>query len=99
MEKLRIVFLVNFLFWAGFSFFVTFFSIFLIRKFGFNQGGIGNFFAYVGVWVAFTQIVLTRWLSGKFQDFNIIKVALFGATIMVLVFFLANASWQFFIIV
>lgn len=99
MEKLRILFLTNFLFWSGFSFFVTFFSIFLIRKFGFDQGGIGNFFAYIGVWVAFTQIVLTRQLSGKFQDHNIIKVALFGATAMVLVFFSANAAWQFLIIV
>lgn len=99
MEKLRILFLTNFLFWSGFSFFVTFFSIFLIRKFGFNQGDIGNLFAYIGVWVAFTQIVLTRQLSGKFQDHNIIRVALFGATLLVLIFFLANAPWQFLIIV
>ncbi|HYM65313.1 MAG TPA: MFS transporter [Candidatus Sulfotelmatobacter sp.] len=99
MEKLRIIFLTNFLFWSGFSFFVTFFSIFLIKKFGFDQGGIGNFFAYIGIWVAFTQIVLTRQLSGRFRDYNIVKVALFGATLMVLIFFLANASWQFLIIV
>lgn len=99
MKKLRILFLTNFLFWSGFSFFVTFFSVFLIRKFGFNQGGIGNFFAYIGVWVAFTQIVLTRWLSGKFQDHNIVKVALFGSTVLVLSFFLATSAWQFLIIV
>jgi len=99
MEKLRVLFLTNFLFWSGFSFFVTFFSIFLIKKFGFNQGDIGNFFAYIGIWVAFTQIVLTRWLSGKFQDHNIIRVGLFGATLLVLFFFFANSPWQFLIIV
>ncbi len=99
MEKLRIIFLVNFLFWSGFSFFVTFFSIFLIRKFGFNQGDIGNLFAYIGIWVAFTQIILTRQLSGRFQDHNIIKVSLFGATLLVLAFFLASAPWQFLIII
>jgi DHA1 family tetracycline resistance protein-like MFS transporter len=99
MEKLRIVFLTNFLFWSGFSFFITFFSIFLIRKFGFVQGDIGNLFAYIGIWVAFTQIVLTRQLSGKFKDHNIIKVALFGSTLMVLIFSLANAPWQFLFIV
>lgn len=99
MKNLRIIFLTSFLFWSGFSFFVTFFSIFLIEKFNFDQGGIGNLFAYIGIWVAFTQIVLTRQLSGKFQDQNIVKVSLFGATLLVLMFFLANAPWQFLIIV
>lgn len=99
MKKLRILFLTNFLFWSGFSFFITFFSIFLIKKFGFTQGDIGNFFAYVGIWVAFTQIVLTRKLSGKFQDHNIVKVALFGSSILVLIFFLATSPWQFLVIV
>lgn len=99
MKELRILFLVNFLFWSGFSFFVTFFSIFLIEKFNFDQGGIGNLFAYIGIWVAFTQMVLTRQLSGKFQDQNIVKVSLFGATVMVLTFFLANAPWQFLVII
>lgn len=37
MEKLRVVFLTSFLFWSGFSFFITFFSIFLIKKFGFDN--------------------------------------------------------------
>ncbi len=99
MQKLRVIFLTTFLFWSGFSFFVTFFSIFLIRKFGFDQGGIGNFFAYIGIWIAFTQIVLTRQLSGKFRDHNIVKVSLFGSTLLVLAFFLASASWQFLLIV
>ena len=99
MEKLRVIFLTNFLFWSGFSFFVTFFSVFLIQKFSYDQGDIGNFFAYIGIWVAFTQIFLTRWLSNKFKDHNIVRVALFGSALMVLMFFLANAPWQFLIIV
>lgn len=99
MKQLRVIFLTNFLFWSGFSFFVTFFSIFLIRKFGFDQGDIGNLFAYIGIWVAFTQIFLTRKLSGKFKDYNLVKVALFGATLLVLIFFLATSPWQYLIIV
>ena len=99
MEKLRVVFLTSFLFWSGFSFFITFFSIFLIKKFGFDQGGIGNFFAYVGIWIAFTQIVLTRQLSGRFKDHSIVRVGLFGSTLLVLAFFFANSAWEFLVIV
>src|SRR3989344_2282465 len=38
LENLRFLFFVNFLFFSGFTFFVTFMSIFMIKKFGFNQG-------------------------------------------------------------
>lgn len=99
MKKLRVIFLTSFLFSSGFSFFVTFFSVFLIRKFNYAQGDIGNLFAYIGICVAFTQIVLTRQLSGRFQDHNIVKVSLFGATIVVLAFFLASSPWQFLFII
>lgn len=38
-------------------------------------------------------------MGSKFKDYNIIKVALFGSTTLVLIFFLASAPWQFLIIV
>lgn len=99
MKSLRVIFLTNFLFWSGFSFFVTFFSVFLIRKFNFDQGSIGNFFAYIGIWVAFTQIVLTRIISQRFKDQNIVRISLFGSTLLVSSFFLATSTWQFLFIV
>lgn len=99
MKELRVLFLTNFLFQAGFSFFVTFFSVYLINKFAFNQGNIGDFFAYVGIWVALTQAIITRKLSGKFKEADILKVALFGTAAMLVVYIFPTAAWQFLFVV
>ncbi len=98
-EKLRVLFFSNFLFQAGFSFFVTFFSVFLITKFHFQQGNIGDFFAYIGIWVAFTQIVLTRKLGAKYTDYKILRISFFGCAIMVFAYMLPTSAWQFLFLV
>lgn len=98
-EKLRVLFLSNFLFQSGFSFFVTFFAVFLITKFHFNQGNIGDFFAYIGIWIAFTQIVLTRKLGAKYTDWKILRVSFFGCAIMIYAYILPNQAWQFIFLV
>jgi MFS transporter, DHA1 family, tetracycline resistance protein len=99
MEKLRVLFLTNFLVQAGFSFFITFFSVYLIHKFNFSQGNIGDFFAYIGIWVAFTQVFLTRFIGTKFTDVNILRVTLLGTAIMVFSYLFPTASWQFIFLV
>jgi DHA1 family tetracycline resistance protein-like MFS transporter len=99
MKKLRVLFVTNFLFWSGFGFFVTFFSVFLIRKFGFDQGNIGDFFAYIGIWIAFTQIVLTRIIGARLTDYKILRISLIGSAIMVLTYYFATSAWQFIFLV
>jgi MFS transporter, DHA1 family, tetracycline resistance protein len=99
MEKLRVLFLTNFLVQSGFSFFITFFSVYLIHKFNFSQGNIGDFFAYIGIWVAFTQGFLTRFIGTKFTDVNILRVTLFGTAVMVFSYLFPTASWQFIFLV
>ncbi len=98
LKDLRVLFLTNFLFFGGFTFFTTFFSVFLIRRFGFAQGNIGDFFSYVGLWVAFTQAVLTRRLAKKFREQQIVRVTLFGSAFALLLFLFTNAWWQLLII-
>lgn len=95
LDKLRVLFLTNFLFQSGFSFFVTFFSVFLINKFGFTQGNIGDFFAYIGIWIAFTQIFLTRFFGKRVSDFKILRVTLLGSAVMIFLYLFPTASWQF----
>ncbi len=99
LEKLRVLFLTNFLFQAGFSFFVTFFSVYLINKFGFTQGNIGDFFAYIGLWVAFTQVVLTRAIGKRFTDITILRVTFLGSAIITFMYLLPNQGWQFLLII
>jgi DHA1 family tetracycline resistance protein-like MFS transporter len=98
MKSLRALFVTNFLFFGGFTFFTTFFGVFLINKFGFTQGNIGDFFAYVGVWGVFTQAVLTRAFAKRFTEPQIIRYSLIGAGVLVLAYFLPTKSWELLLI-
>lgn len=57
LKKLRTMFLVVFLLTVGFTFFVQFMPVFLIRTFSFTEADIGVVFAYVGVWIVVSQAV------------------------------------------
>ena len=72
MQNLRVVFTVVFLLSFGFSFFAQFYQVFLIEKFHFNQSQIGTQFAYIGLWIAFAQGVITRIFSKKFNPKQIL---------------------------
>ncbi len=92
-KSLRIPFLASFIFQGGFSFFITFFSVFLIRKFDFTQGNIGDFFAYAGIWIVFGQIFVNSTISRKFKEHNILKFALIGMAICITLFFAPKTGW------
>ncbi len=74
---LRVVFSANFLYWGGFTFFTTFFQILLIQKLGFKQNNVGDFFAYIGIWIAIVQGTLTPLLA-RFKNSTILRVSLIG---------------------
>lgn len=96
--QLQELFTVVFLFNAGFTFFTTFFAVFLINKFRFTQGDIGNFFAYIGIWFAFTQAVIVRKLAGKFSEIAIIRFSLLAGAISVFLYFLPDTSLGLYVI-
>ncbi len=75
---LRIVFTSEFLFFSGFTFFTTFFQILLIQKLHFSQANVGDFFAYIGIWIALTQGLLTPILAKYFKNYQILRMAFFG---------------------
>jgi DHA1 family tetracycline resistance protein-like MFS transporter len=89
MPQLRPIFLTSFFFNAGFGFFISFFGVFLIHKFGFNEARIGNFFAWVGLCAIFTQLVTTRRVAAKFSEAQVLKVTLLGVSIVMLAYLLA----------
>ena len=60
--KFRVIFSVVFLITCGFSFFTQFFQAYLVTKFNFTEGQIGELFAYIGIWIAITQGFLVRYL-------------------------------------
>lgn len=73
---LRVVFPSIFLFWAGFSFFQTFFSVLLINKLHFNPSNIGDYFAYIGIWVAITQALITPSVAKRFKHYQVLRISL-----------------------
>ncbi len=74
--KLRTAFIIIFLLNFGFNFFVQFFQVFLVERFHFNQSQIGDLFAYTGLWIAFSQGILTRPLAHRFSSQQLLSWAL-----------------------
>ncbi len=97
-KGLRPLFSTVFLFNGGFTFFTTFFSVFLIQRFAFTQGNIGDFFAYVGLWVAFSQAVVVRKLAKRFNEVQLIRIGLIGTGAAILLYFLPTQPWQLLVI-
>lgn len=92
LPGLRTIFTTMFLFQGGFTFFTTFSGVFLITKFGFDQGSIGNYFAYVGIWIAFSQAVVTRKINSIYNERQILRFSLFGTGLFILAQFIP-ATW------
>ncbi|MDO8520495.1 MAG: MFS transporter [bacterium] len=97
LKTLRPLFITGFLFNTGFTFYMTFFSVFLFFRFGFTEASIGNYFAYTGLWIIFTQSVVTRALSKKWSERQILKRSLIVAGLGLLAILLCpESSWLYF---
>ncbi len=99
MKTLRIPFISSFMYQAGFSFFITFFSIYLINKFSFTQGNIGDFFAYIGVWTVFSQVFVNSNVSKWFSEYNILRISLIALAGSIALFFAPSTGWGLLFIV
>lgn len=74
---LRVIFPSIFLYWAGFSFFQTFFQVLLVNKLHFSSSNVGDYFAYVGIWIAITQGLITPLLAKKLHNYQVLRYSLF----------------------
>ncbi len=99
IKELRVLFSTGFLFQAGFSFFTTFFGVYLIHKFHYTQGDIGNFFAFVGIFIAFTQAVLMRFVVNRFPEVRVLRFSIIASGIFVFLYLVPEKSWMLFMIV
>ena len=97
---LRSVMPSSFLFSAGFTFFTTFFAIVLASKFGFTSGNTGDYFAYVGLWIAVVQGAITGLVAKRFKDYQVLRVSFFFTAISLLGYAIIPAGeykWLFLI--
>lgn len=95
---LRSVFPTIFLFWAGFTFFTTFFGVYVTDRLGFKANNLGDFFAYIGIWIAFTQAAITGFLAKRFANWQIVQVSTIGLSLALLLNFLPHNTAQLLLI-
>ncbi|HSX46488.1 MAG TPA: MFS transporter [Patescibacteria group bacterium] len=87
---LRVVFPTVFLFWGGFAFFQTFFQVMLIQKLHFSANNIGDFFAFVGIWIALTQAIFTPLLAKRLRPFQVVRFSVIGSGLTLFMYLLAS---------
>jgi DHA1 family tetracycline resistance protein-like MFS transporter len=91
-ERLRTVILASFLFNGGFTFFTTFFGVYLRNNFGFGSSETGDYFAYVGICIALAQAVLVRRVAPHVADWKVLRLSMFGTAAVMAVFFFAPSG-------
>jgi DHA1 family tetracycline resistance protein-like MFS transporter len=92
--NLRGIFAVNLLMSLGFSFFTQFFSVYLIQRFDMSVKDIGIIFAWVGLWLVFTQGVTVRKLSKRFSSTQILRYSLLFLAISVPLLLIPSNPWN-----
>lgn len=92
IDRLRPLFIVNFLYIGGFAFFTTLFGVYLIDRYGFDESGIGNVFAYVGIWIVITQALITRFVAKRWSERTVVSITL-AATGAAVLLFLVPGPW------
>jgi len=82
-NETRRIYLTSFLYLFGFTMFTSFYSIFLVHRFGFSEAQVGTSFALVGVCVVFTQLVILRALAKRYSEQSMLRytIVLVGASI------------------
>lgn len=86
-DRLRVILISSFLFSAGFTFFTTFFGVYLRNKFSFSSSKIGDYFAIVGLCIALSQGLVVGRVAKKLVDFKVLKFSMFGTGAMMLIYF------------
>ena len=90
LPNLRHLYVTSFLYQAGFSFYTSFFAVYLVYKFSVDQGTIGEFFAFIGFCVVLTQVFIVRRVAKIYREESILRWSILGSGLAVLSFFMPH---------
>lgn len=76
IPKLRGIFTVMFIFCLGWGFFTEFSPVFLVKKHEFSVTQIGNFYAWIGIWIALSQGLFIRPMLKRFRSYQLFPLGL-----------------------
>lgn len=92
LKNERRLFLASFFITAGFTFFTSFFQVFLIDKFDWTPGDIGKLFGFIGFWLVFTQGFLIRRIKSR-PPSSILRISILLLAFALLAEISTNFSW------
>ncbi len=98
LKTIRPLFITNFLFQGGFTFYMTFSGVFFLTRFGFTEANIGNYFAYIGMWIIFTQIVVTRFVARYFAEKSVLQNTIFIVSVAIFTITTLHDSWWLYVV-
>ena len=93
LVNMRVILLTVFLQAFGFSFFMQFNQVFLIKKFQFDEKSIGMIFGYIGLWIAITQGLIVRKITSRIAPARILRFSLAGLSVAILFILLPDKWW------
>jgi DHA1 family tetracycline resistance protein-like MFS transporter len=95
MPRVKTLLPVNFLFYAGFTFFTTFFGFSMIKRIpGFTPANVADYFSLIGIWIAVFQALLIPALAKKFKNYQVLRVSMFGVAAVLPVVLWAHTTTQ-----
>lgn len=94
LKNIRTILITIFFYQSGFAFFTTFFSVYLIYKFHFDQSDMGNVFSFMGLWMIFSQVLVVSLVAKRFPENKILPFSLVGIALVVFLLTLFNSSWE-----
>ncbi len=92
----RPVYLTNFLYMSGFSFFVSFIGIFLVGKFALSESAIGTFFGIIGAAIVVTQLFILRALAHRYSERAILRYSILTTAFGLLLYPFAPSAFILF---
>lgn len=96
--RLRVIFTVVLLLSLGFTFFTQFFSVLLIQKFEFSEKNIGWLYGWIGIWLALTQGLIVRRMSGRVAPVRILSISILCLSIAIGALLIPDQSFWFYIL-
>lgn len=93
------VYLSNFLYLSGFTFFTSFVGIMLVHRFAFSEADIGTFFGVVGTCIVVTQLFILRLITKTYHERQIVRVTIPMVALVLLGYaFVPSAHFVYFLI-
>jgi MFS transporter, DHA1 family, tetracycline resistance protein len=93
------ILVVSFLFQCSFSFITRFASPYFVNKLGWEAADNGNFFGYVGIWVAITQLFIVNQLSQKWSASKVLNASLFVTAFSIVTLFIPNTTLGLYLVI